>query len=65
MVKTTEARDGGQALVVDFTREKETKNTVRFQEDAVGGRSPIIGSLYVQKWAVGDARSLRVTLEVR
>jgi hypothetical protein len=34
---------------VGFTKEKDTKNTVRFTEDAVQGEPPIIGTLYVHK----------------
>jgi hypothetical protein len=49
---------------VGFTKEKDTKNTVRFSEDAVQGEPPIIGTLYVQKWFVGDASKLKVTVEV-
>jgi len=49
---------------VGFTKEKDTKNTVRFTEDAVPGEPPIVGTLYVQKWFVGDAAKLKVTVEV-
>jgi hypothetical protein len=31
-----------------FTLERETKNTIRYQEDA-DGNPPAIGTLYVQK----------------
>jgi hypothetical protein len=36
-----------------FTFEKETKNTIRYQEQT-DGKPPAIGSLYVQKWALGN-----------
>jgi hypothetical protein len=49
---------------VSFTKEKDTKNTVRFTEDAIQGEPPIVGTLYVQKWFVGDASKLKVTVEV-
>jgi hypothetical protein len=45
-----------------FTREKETKNTVRFEENVAEGKPPVIGSLYVQKWAVGSEESIDVTI---
>jgi len=45
-----------------FDREKETKNTVRFQEKDVPGQPPLIGTLYVAKWYVGDAKQLTVTV---
>ena len=46
-----------------FEREKETKNTVKFTEVQTPGQAPIIGALYVQKWAAGDATKLKVTIE--
>ena len=49
---------------VQFQKEKDTKNTVKFAEVQVQGEAPIIGSLYVQKWYVGNAASLKVTVEV-
>ena len=46
-----------------FEREKETKNTVRFQEKPEAGKPPVVGTLYVQKWAVGETQALKVTIE--
>ena len=46
-----------------FKKEKETKNTVRFAEEAPSGKPPIIGTLYVQKWFVGEATELTITVE--
>ena len=34
---------------ITFTKEKETKNTVRYQEDKVEGENIVIGPLYIQK----------------
>jgi hypothetical protein len=50
---------------VQFQKEKDTKNTVKFAEVQTQGEAPIIGSLYVQKWFVGDATNLKVTVEVQ
>ena len=50
---------------VQFQKEKDTKNTVKFAEVQSQGEAPIIGSLYVQKWFVGDATKLKVTVEVQ
>jgi hypothetical protein len=50
---------------VQFEKEKDTKNTVKFAEVQAPGEPPIIGSLYVQKWFVGDATKLKVTVEVQ
>lgn len=48
-----------------FKREKETKNTVKFEEVPAKGTPPIIGSLYVQKFAVEAAETLEVTVTVK
>lgn len=45
-----------------FDLEKETKNTNKYNERARDGQAPIIGSLYVQKWAK-PAKTLKVTVE--
>jgi len=47
-----------------FALEKATKNTYRYAE---GGEIPKIGSLYIQKFALGEEppKELKVTVEVR
>ena len=50
-----------QTLV--FTTERETKNTVRFQEEA-NGKPPVIGTLYVQRWALGEPLPQRLTVTI-
>ncbi|WP_372739959.1 hypothetical protein [Neptunomonas sp.] len=50
-------------VVVTFEYEKETKNSVRYQEVPEEGKAPIMGSLYVQKWFAGNTKSLEVTIE--
>jgi IS4 transposase len=62
MREETAMRDNEMVLV--FEREKETKNTVRFQEIPDKGQPPRVGTLYVQKWAVGNAAKLTVTITV-
>lgn len=56
----------GEKIEVFFDKEKETKNTVRFQEaENEQGEPPLIGTLYVQKWALkrlGDPERIRVAL---
>ncbi len=47
---------------VTFEIEKETKNTVKYNEVPEAGQAPIIGTLYVQKWFAGDAQKLVVTV---
>lgn len=52
-----------QTLVL--TMERETKNTVRYQEEATT-QPPVVGTLYVQRWALGQPIPLRliVTIDV-
>ena len=50
-----------QTLV--FATERETKNTVRFQEEA-SGKPPVIGTLYVQRWALGEPLPQRLTVTI-
>lgn len=37
-----------------FALEKETKGTFRFKEQPESGQPPVVGTLYVQKWAVPE-----------
>ena len=50
-----------QTLV--FVTERETKNTVRFQEEA-NGKPPVISTLYVQRWALGQPLPQRLTVTI-
>ena len=50
-----------QTLV--FITERETKNTVRFQEEA-SGKPPVLGTLYVQRWALGEPLPQRLTVTI-
>jgi len=58
-----------EKLELKFTYEKETKNCIRYQEElgdeAHSSRDIAIGSLYVQKEALGDPppQRLKVTIE--
>ncbi|MBM4030153.1 MAG: hypothetical protein FJ291_00015 [Planctomycetes bacterium] len=48
-----------------FEFEKATKNTLKYAEKPEAGQPPRIGSLYVQKWALGTGeppRTLTVTV---
>ncbi len=54
-----------ESKTVSFSREKETKNTVKFTEVQTQGQAPIVGTLYVQKWFAGDSTSLKVTVEAQ
>jgi len=48
---------------VKFKIEKETKNTVKYNEVPAEGQPPIIGTLYVQKWFAGNATEIEVTIK--
>ena len=47
-----------------FEKEKETKNTVKYQETPLDGEPPVIGTLYLQKWVAKGAETVRVTVEI-
>ena len=50
--------------ILMFKVERETKNTVRYQEQT-DGKPPAIGTLYVQKWALGEKppETIAVTIQ--
>lgn len=56
-------------LELKFTYEKETKNTIRYKEElgeeTYSSRDIAVGTLYVQKEALGDPvpQRLKVTIE--
>ncbi len=56
-----------EELKAKFVVEKETKNTVRFQE-VESDSAPILGTLYIQKWALrklgnGTPKMIEVTIK--
>jgi len=58
-----------EKLELTFTYEKPTKNCIRYQEElgeeAHSSRDAAVGSLYIQKEALGEPvpQRLRVTIE--
>jgi hypothetical protein len=50
--------------LVNFEFEKETKNSIRYKEVPAEGKAPIVGSLYIQKWFAGDAKTLQLSIEL-
>ncbi|MGA2066427.1 MAG: hypothetical protein ABSG86_15740 [Thermoguttaceae bacterium] len=46
-----------------FTFEKETKNTLRYTEVAEG-QPPVVGTLYIQKWAFKGAPPQRIEVTI-
>ena len=49
--------------MLTFELERDTKNTYRFQE-VVKGSPPLIGTLYVQKWAF-EATPKEITATIK
>ncbi|MCC6355997.1 MAG: hypothetical protein IT577_19090 [Verrucomicrobiae bacterium] len=47
---------------LSFKRLRETKNTVRFEEETEPGKPPVIGTIYIQKWFIGDAEAMTVAV---
>ena len=61
----TEDGRATEPLKVTLKRAKETKNNIRYEEPE-GGEPPIIGTLYLQKWAthrLEDPETITVTIE--
>ena len=48
---------------LNFTLERETKNTIRYAEDA-SGKPPAIGTLYVQKWLLGEQPPTKLSITI-
>jgi hypothetical protein len=42
--------------------EKETKNTIRYQEVVEEGKPTVIGTVYVPKWVVGDEQEIEIVV---
>ena len=51
-----------EATVINFEKEKDTKNTVKFSEKPDAGKPAVIGTLYLQKWFIGDTEKVSVTI---
>lgn len=51
-------------IEAEFEIEKETKNTIRYEE-VTDGKPPVIRTLYIQKWALGKnpPKRIKVTIE--
>ena len=53
-----------EKIVAEFEIEKETKNTIRYEE-ITEGRPPVIRTIYIQKWALGKnpPKKIKITIE--
>ena len=58
------AKKDEKIVEVNFEKEKETKNTVKYSEVPEEGQPPIVGTLYVQKWFAGSANNVKITLSI-
>ncbi len=47
-----------------FKLEKSTKNTYRYQEEPADGKPFVVGTLYVQKWALKNPAPEELTLTI-
>lgn len=52
-----------KSFTVTLAQEKAPKNTYRYEEQTEG-EPPRIGTLYVQKWALGSAAPERIKVTV-
>lgn len=53
-----------EKLIALFKLEKATKNTYRYAEVSQPGKPPAIGTLYVQKWALGEPAPSQIQVEI-
>ena len=49
-------------VTLQFSKEKETKNTIRYRDQPEEGQPPIIGTLYVAKFWARGADRLTITV---
>ncbi len=52
-----------EKTTIVFRKLRDTKNTVRFEEEVPPGKPPVIGTIYVQKWFARDTQELAITIE--
>tara|TARA_R110000737_G_scaffold267493_4_gene275002 strand:+ start:6999 stop:7169 length:171 start_codon:yes stop_codon:yes gene_type:complete len=52
------------AVSVKLVFEKENKNSIRFKEVPEAGKAEVLGSVYLQKWLAGDAKSIEISVKV-
>ena len=53
-----------ETQTLTFTVERETKNTIRYQEQTKG-KPPVVGTLYIQRWALGEPAPQKLTVTIR
>lgn len=48
---------------IKMVAEKATKNQIRFKENTVDGQPPVLDTMYIPKWVVGEQETIDVTIE--
>jgi hypothetical protein len=56
--------EGSPMIKASFELEKETKNTIRYAEKPEAGKPPVIGTIYIQKWALPEPTPQIITVTV-
>jgi len=51
-------------IKASFELEKQTKNTIRYNEKPESGKPPAIGTIYIQKWALPEPAPQSITVAV-
>jgi hypothetical protein len=46
-----------------FVADKEVKHSVRYKEVVEEGMTPVIGTLYVQRWFAKDSEELEIKIK--
>jgi hypothetical protein len=49
---------------IRFVHKKDTAKTRVYEEVPQQGQPPVVGTIYVQKWAAGDATEVTVELTI-
>lgn len=51
-------------MEIKLKLEKTTKNTYRYQEQPEDGQPPVINTLYIQKWFLGNPAPEEITITI-
>lgn len=49
---------------INFKLSRETKGTFVYEEDPPDGKPPVVGVLYIRKWALGKTPPKAITVTV-
>lgn len=51
-----------EKTIATLNRDKETPNKIRFKEETKPGQPPLVETIYLPKWLVGNAASIKVEI---